>query len=275
MYQKLINNLQIGTKLNNHELCEIFLCSPQGGMRRSLKTNALVLVSNHIKSIYDDRWENDILHYTGMGTIGDQRFDQSQNKTLYESETNQVNIYLFEVFKDKEYTYTGKMELADEPYKEQQPDSAGNLRNVCVFPLKLTHGSRLLLKDDIDAATRIKLRRLSKLSDEEVLAEAHLAADTLELYQELATNYKRNVYVAEYAKRRAKGMCQLCDQAAPFNTPRGAPYLESHHIIWLAQGGKDTIENTVALCPNCHKKMHIVNSETDKAKLRGRASFIS
>lgn len=36
-------------------------------MRRSKATNTLVLVSNHVESVYDDRWEGDIFHYTGMG----------------------------------------------------------------------------------------------------------------------------------------------------------------------------------------------------------------
>ncbi|WP_296863638.1 HNH endonuclease [Thermosyntropha sp.] len=29
------------------------------------------------------------------------------------------------------------------------------------------------------------------------------------------------------------------------------------HIEWLSRGGTDTIDNTVALCPNCHRKMHV------------------
>jgi hypothetical protein len=43
-----------------------------GGMRRSLKTNTLVLISDRTK-LYKDRWENGIFHYTGMGRKGDQR----------------------------------------------------------------------------------------------------------------------------------------------------------------------------------------------------------
>ena len=31
--------------------------------------------------------------------------------------------------------------------------------------------------------------------------------------------------------------------------------------------GQITIENTVALCPNCHKKMHVVDDPQDKNKL--------
>lgn len=41
------------------------------------------------------------------------------------------------------------------------------------------------------------------------------------------------------------------------------PYLESHHIIWLAAGGADSVDNTIALCPNCHRKMHVINDSSD------------
>ncbi|WP_327791155.1 DNA/RNA helicase domain-containing protein, partial [Vibrio anguillarum] len=53
------NALKADTKINNTELCELFGCSPQGGMRRAHKTNTLVIVSNHIKFIYDDRCQFD------------------------------------------------------------------------------------------------------------------------------------------------------------------------------------------------------------------------
>jgi 5-methylcytosine-specific restriction endonuclease McrA len=77
----------------------------------------------------------------------------------------------------------------------------------------------------------------------------------------------RNPYVAELAKRKAKGICQLCKNPAPFNDKDGKPYLETHHIVWISEGGEDTIENCTALCPNCHKKMHILNLKSDIAKL--------
>ncbi len=74
---------------------------------------------------------------------------------------------------------------------------------------------------------------------------------------------KRDAYISQYAKERANGICQLCKQPAPFCTKDGKPYLESHHIIWLSEGGADTVANTAALCPNCHKKMHILNNQED------------
>ena len=82
----------------------------------------------------------------------------------------------------------------------------------------------------------------------------------------------RNPYVAELAKRKAKGICQLCENPAPFNDKDGKPYLETHHIVWLSEGGEDTIENCTALCPNCHKKMHILNRKIDIAKVLSKST---
>ena len=86
--------------------------------------------------------------------------------------------------------------------------------------------------------------------------------------QTTSSSFSRSPYIAQYAKRRANGFCQLCDNPAPFVAANGEPYLESHHVIWLSQGGQDSIENTVALCPNCHRKMHIINDQADVAKLK-------
>src|ERR1700687_3177247 len=32
--------------------------------------------------------------------------------------------------------------------------------------------------------------------------------------------------------------------------------LEDHHIKWVSEGGKDTLENLIALCPLCHSLHH-------------------
>ena len=108
--------LKSGQEISNGELREIFKCSPQGGMRKSSKTNSLVIVSNHIESIYNDRWIDKIFHYTGMGQSGDQSIDFMQNKTLAESNINQVSVHLFEVFKDMVYTYIGPVKLSKKPF---------------------------------------------------------------------------------------------------------------------------------------------------------------
>jgi len=71
------------------------------------------------------------------------------------------------------------------------------------------------------------------------------------------TVFVRNADVVVEALLRAKGVCETCRKPAPF--PRrsdGTPYLEVHHRVPLAVGGEDTVENTIALCPNCHRAAH-------------------
>ena len=83
----------------------------------------------------------------------------------------------------------------------------------------------------------------------------------------IATVFARSAEVAKETKKRAKGICQYCMKPAPFNDKKGDPFLEVHHVIWLSRGGADSTENTVALCPNCHKRMHILDKQEDVAKL--------
>ncbi|NWB98358.1 HNH endonuclease [Pseudomonas gingeri] len=68
--------------------------------------------------------------------------------------------------------------------------------------------------------------------------------------------FVRNPYVIAVRLTLAKGKCDLCKQNAPFKNKENKPYLEVHHITHLANGGSDTLANTQALCPNCHRKLH-------------------
>jgi 5-methylcytosine-specific restriction enzyme A len=86
-----------------------------------------------------------------------------------------------------------------------------------------------------------------------------------------STSFERNPYVVEYAKRRAAGFCQLCNERAPFKDSSNRPYLECHHVVWLSDGGIDTIDNAVALCPNCHTRMHVLRLKSDVSKLSDAA----
>lgn len=79
--------------------------------------------------------------------------------------------------------------------------------------------------------------------------------------------YDRSVYIKEFARRVAKGICQLCNKEAPFLDNQGKPFLEVHHIHYLSNGGSDTIDNVVALCPNCHRRIHQLGLEEDVKKL--------
>lgn len=72
-----------------------------------------------------------------------------------------------------------------------------------------------------------------------------------------STAFRRNPDVVAEVLLRAKGKCEGCLQPAPFTrTSDGTPYLEVHHRIMLATGGEDTVDNAIALCPNCHRAAH-------------------
>jgi len=68
--------------------------------------------------------------------------------------------------------------------------------------------------------------------------------------------YFRDPRVRAWSLQRAAGRCELCDMEAPFRTDAGSPYLESHHVTPLAEGGNDTPINTAAVCANCHRELH-------------------
>lgn len=84
-----------------------------------------------------------------------------------------------------------------------------------------------------------------------------------------SSTFVRNAAVVKETRKRANGICQFCNQPAPFIDKKGNPYLEVHHIIWLSHGGEDSTANTVALCPNCHTRMHVLDKTEDAEKLKG------
>lgn len=86
--------------------------------------------------------------------------------------------------------------------------------------------------------------------------------------------YFRSSVVKEDALKRAKGICQLCGKQGPFKL-KGRYFLEAHHVIPLSENGLDGIENVVALCPNCHRKMHLIKGKEDKDFLLDRAKKLS
>ncbi|CAM3204689.1 HNH endonuclease [Vibrio rarus] len=78
-----------------------------------------------------------------------------------------------------------------------------------------------------------------------------------EKIQTVSTAYRRNPDVIVEVLLRANGICERCKKDAPFRRRKDeTPYLEVHHIIRLADGGVDSVENALALCPNCHRELH-------------------
>ena len=261
-----IQDLVVGNKYSNNEIATVFECSYMGGMRRSHKTNSLVLIAKHSNPLYDDQWnENGIFNYTGMGTVGNQSINFNQNKTLALSKQSGIKVYLFESYKDNEYYYDGEVELYGSIFQSEEIDANGNLRTVIKFPLKRVDASKEIIIDysDVEASINEKTKSLKNISSDEIKAKAK-SIDYSSVSKEVKTTYReRNQYISEYTKERAKGICDLCGKEAPFKDKNGKPYLESHHVITLADGGPDAIYNTVAICPNCHRRIHVLKNKDD------------
>ena len=255
--------LKIGDELTNNQLQKIFKCGNMGGMRKSKETGTLVIISDKTKPFYHDNWNNGVLLYTGMGKHGDQKLKGNQNITLYESDTNGIGVYLFEVMTKTVYTYRGRVKLAGKPYQTDQPDDEGRVRKVWIFPITPIDSSEEL--KDPDPV------KVAKLSLKELDARSQMVAGPHEPKLSTTPVYYRDPYIKEKVKRIADGKCQLCGKEAPFKDKNGIPYLEEHHVKQLAAGGSDTLDNVVAICPNCHRKIHILNDETDTIILEGIA----
>lgn len=80
---------------------------------------------------------------------------------------------------------------------------------------------------------------------------------------------ERDPKVVAWTLWHADGICEGCNKNAPFlKIKDNNPYLEVHHVDPLKESLNDSIENTVALCPNCHRKAH-----SSKERLEFRKSL--
>jgi len=111
-----------------------------------------------------------------------------------------------------------------------------------------------------------KRRRLPERLDEEFLRQASLeelrAVALLSSKPSLpgvgvrTIQRARSEAIRRYVLTRADGYCEGCQEPAPFNDREGKPFLEPHHTTRVADGGPDHPRNVIALCPNCHRRVH-------------------
>jgi hypothetical protein len=105
------------------------------------------------------------------------------------------------------------------------------------------------LENEVEASSKLpENKRLQKIKE---------YLDIPEKITISAVGFKRNPHIVAQRLFLAKGICGDCKNNAPFlKKETNEPYLEVHHIELLSKGGEDTLENTIALCPNCHRKRH-------------------
>ena len=104
-------------------------------------------------------------------------------------------------------------------------------------------------------------RRLEDQDLDDLLARYHasLAVRPARPRASSATTrvYERDQLVIAIARKRARHRCEVPGCSHPqFMAADGLPYCEVHHVIPLAEGGEDRIENAACLCPSHHREVH-------------------
>jgi len=88
--------------------------------------------------------------------------------------------------------------------------------------------------------------------------------------------FERNPLVVSIAQLRANRNCEIPGCSTPnFAVDSGDFFCEVHHIDPLAEGGADTIENAICLCPVHHREAHYGKRRADLREImkRVRLSF--
>jgi len=84
-----------------------------------------------------------------------------------------------------------------------------------------------------------------------------------EAEEKTITIYKRDPEVKASVLQSANGYCELCEDKAFLKSKNNLPYLEVHHLRKLSDKGSDTVTNAVAICANCHRKLHYANNRDE------------
>lgn len=197
--------------------------------------------------------------YVGQGTSGDQRIDNAANAKLA---AQQRSVLLFttrepnsrEISQQgygKLYVFRGAFNVAGFEFFSPETGSRKGDRLLRFFlvPADDSYGySPQAAATDLGAgyslgALQMKLREAAKSAPGKRITTIEYRA--------------RSAAVHRYALARANGICECCGAGAPFENDGGIAYLEVHHLWRLADDGPDAPGNVAAVCPNCHRALHL------------------
>jgi len=208
----------------------------------------------------DDFDPNGTFKYTGEGQEGDMKMTKG-NLAIHDHQKNNKEILLFESTSRGFVRFLGYCNYVFH-HIEERPDRNGELRDAIIFHLDIVNTKNIdtaqtLFPKVIEAPKAVYITKPSKGKSLQQLREIALSstpthASTQEKIQSIQN---RSTAIKLYAKKRANGICEGCNETAPFETKSG-PYLEVHHLTRLADGGADLPQNVIALCPTCHRKAH-------------------
>lgn len=181
--------------------------------------------------------------YTGAGT--EEGTDRG-NAAVRDHQRNDEQLHLFENTDDpRVVTYVGEFECVDH-HTLTVDDGDDNPREALRFVLEPV------------GSEEIETENPDRLDTDELYERAKQSSPTEPTTGTAASgrSYSRSEIVKRYALRDADGVCQGCGEDAPFVGTDGEPFLEVHHLYRRSDGGADDPDNVLALCPNCHRRVH-------------------
>lgn len=195
---------------------------------------------------YADRYRTDgVFEYFGEGQVGDMSMVRG-NAAIANHSANGRSLLLFRKLKQG-LRFEDEM-VYEAHHVEEAPDREGATRNAIVFELR-----PLESVDEIVEASAPDLRADLSALRQRAFEAANPKPDRRGA---IVSVVDRSRHVRDYVLARANGHCEGCERPAPFNRADGSPYLEPHHIRRLSDGGPDDPRHVIALCPNCHRRVH-------------------
>ncbi len=207
---------------------------------------------------YNDKFNLDgTFWYTGEGQKGDMEMVRG-NRAIREHKQDGKEIHLFETVGKGDVRYVGRATYLDHHFEDRR-DRDDRLRKAIVFELlietELVESLTFRVDEDKSKYHTSRSFKTKSLQELRELALTQVLPTATKKEQRVNV-YIRSEAIREYVLRRAEGICEGCDTKAPFINKKGKPYLEPHHLRRLSDGGPDHPEWVIALCPNCHRRVH-------------------
>ncbi|MFW9880254.1 MAG: HNH endonuclease [Candidatus Thorarchaeota archaeon] len=200
---------------------------------------------------YQDEWtDNGQFLYTGEGQKGDMKYLRG-NLQIVDHIKNGKDIYLFKYQRVGLVRYIGQM-ICTGHHEDTGKDINNNDRKIIIFELSPIDKFEKLDGNDDDEITKMWEEPLNVLR-ENAIKSSSVGRDPKERKSFV---FNRSELIKIYANKRANGICEACEKPAPFISKTGKPYLETHHIRRLTDGGPDHPKYVIGLYPNCHCRAH-------------------
>lgn len=126
-------------------------------------------------------------------------------------------------------------------------------KDACQHPFYISHRAALIIRSHNEAFANAE--EIALAYGQDVMAPDTTVTNSPPPHARSRPIYRRDSRVRDAALKLAGGSCERCGQQG-FLTTTGERYLETHHVVGVAERGPDTIDNIIAVCPNCHRQAH-------------------